>query len=306
MGIYTKVHFLCERRFWADEKLTTDKFLFGGMNSNGPLVIFADGSYPPTKGDPAMLVGFLIPPSADSWNKKLKEERRIAAGAEVHRMLDKRPKSGIFDENDMGPYADCEYHENRWEDDPWGKGVTVVVKSGTLHLYGSAFTNPQRRVHFAGSDTSSVWHGYMEGALASGERAAAEVAERLKTPEVIVLDHNEGDLDEIEPSKYVDERDLVRESDAQYFHELESQLEETTRIIHLDGDVGEGDEGEERFLARQHLAEAHELANMHRAYRQERKIALKNKRDSKKKAHNKRAKKNQLKKKQQLKRSLSA
>jgi monoamine oxidase len=34
-------------------------------------------------------------------------------------------------------------------------------------------------IHWAGTETASVWNGYMEGAVRSGERAAAEVRELL-------------------------------------------------------------------------------------------------------------------------------
>jgi monoamine oxidase len=31
------------------------------------------------------------------------------------------------------------------------------------------------RLHWAGTETAAVWNGYMDGAVQSGERAAAEV-----------------------------------------------------------------------------------------------------------------------------------
>lgn len=34
---------------------------------------------------------------------------------------------------------------------------------------------PIGRLHFAGTETATEWFGYMDGALQSGERAAAEV-----------------------------------------------------------------------------------------------------------------------------------
>jgi monoamine oxidase len=40
---------------------------------------------------------------------------------------------------------------------------------------GSAFREPCRRIHWAGTETSREWHGYMEGALHSGDRAAADM-----------------------------------------------------------------------------------------------------------------------------------
>jgi monoamine oxidase len=38
-------------------------------------------------------------------------------------------------------------------------------------------------VHWAGTETATYWNGYMDGAVRSGERAAAEVKKLLrKTP----------------------------------------------------------------------------------------------------------------------------
>jgi monoamine oxidase len=34
-------------------------------------------------------------------------------------------------------------------------------------------------VHWAGTETASAWAGYMDGAIESGQRAAAEVLEDL-------------------------------------------------------------------------------------------------------------------------------
>ena len=39
---------------------------------------------------------------------------------------------------------------------------------------------PFGRVHFAGTITASLWAGYMEGAVESGERAALEVSGYMK------------------------------------------------------------------------------------------------------------------------------
>ena len=35
------------------------------------------------------------------------------------------------------------------------------------------------RVHWAGTETASIWNGYMEGAVRSGERAAKEALAAL-------------------------------------------------------------------------------------------------------------------------------
>ena len=41
--------------------------------------------------------------------------------------------------------------------------------------FGPALREPVGRIHWAGTETATVWSGYMDGALAAGDRAAAEV-----------------------------------------------------------------------------------------------------------------------------------
>ena len=45
---------------------------------------------------------------------------------------------------------------------------------GVLTTLGPALREPFGRIHWAGTETSPVWSGYIEGAIRSGERAAAE------------------------------------------------------------------------------------------------------------------------------------
>jgi monoamine oxidase len=45
--------------------------------------------------------------------------------------------------------------------------------------YGAALRAPVGVLHWAGTDTSAVWNGKMEGALRSGEQAADEVVSVL-------------------------------------------------------------------------------------------------------------------------------
>jgi len=47
-----------------------------------------------------------------------------------------------------------------------------------LTRYGPWLRQPFGRVHWAGTETSTVSHGAIDGAVRSGERAAAEIIER--------------------------------------------------------------------------------------------------------------------------------
>ncbi len=51
-------------------------------------------------------------------------------------------------------------------------------RPGILSRYGHLLREPFGRVHWAGTETSTTSHGAMDGAVRSGERAAAEILDR--------------------------------------------------------------------------------------------------------------------------------
>jgi monoamine oxidase len=72
-----------------------------------------------------------------------------------------------------------EFHLKDWSRERWTRGCPVAVAgTGVLTEYGPATSKPIGRIHWAGTETASYWHGYMDGAVRSGERAAAEITER--------------------------------------------------------------------------------------------------------------------------------
>ncbi len=63
-----------------------------------------------------------------------------------------------------------------WCDEAWTRGCPVAIAGpGVLTGYGPALAAPIERIHWAGTETATYWHGYMDGAVRSGERAAQEV-----------------------------------------------------------------------------------------------------------------------------------
>lgn len=63
----------------------------------------------------------------------------------------------------------------RWEDDPLVGGGYAVFQKGYDPAQRAWLARPHGRVLFAGEHTSLRWQGYMNGAVESGQRAAAEV-----------------------------------------------------------------------------------------------------------------------------------
>src|SRR3954452_21322951 len=63
-----------------------------------------------------------------------------------------------------------------WNDEIWSRGAPVhLLGPGALTQDRDAIWAPIGRLHWAGTETATYWHGYMDGAITSGLRAAAEV-----------------------------------------------------------------------------------------------------------------------------------
>ena len=64
-----------------------------------------------------------------------------------------------------------------WQEEIWTRGCPVCFTApGVLLDYGTRDPrSPLGRIHWAGTETSTYWNGYMDGAVRSGERAAKEV-----------------------------------------------------------------------------------------------------------------------------------
>ena len=71
--------------------------------------------------------------------------------------------------NYFGPEAlnPREVVEFNWSTQVWNRGCPVAVLApGTLIDFGTALRTPCGRVQWAGTETSTYWNGYMDGARA--------------------------------------------------------------------------------------------------------------------------------------------
>jgi monoamine oxidase len=66
-----------------------------------------------------------------------------------------------------------------WEEDPFARGGYAFLDPGFRPAWRSLLSRPAGRLFFAGEHTSSDFQGYMEGAVRSGTRAAAEVLDAI-------------------------------------------------------------------------------------------------------------------------------
>jgi monoamine oxidase len=78
----------------------------------------------------------------------------------------------------LGPRAaqPVDYVEQDWSAEQWTRGCYGAhMPPGAITRFGPVLREPVGRIHWAGTETATEWSGYMDGALTSGERAAAEV-----------------------------------------------------------------------------------------------------------------------------------
>ena len=157
MGYVTKVQIAYSEPFWRAEGLSGSVFSFEDEVS----VIF-DNSPPDLRC--GVLLGFL-------------EGRHARRAAKLHPQERKELVLSVF-ARFFGPRAADpeEYVERDWAAEEWSRGCYGGrFGTGVWTGYGEALREPVGRIHWAGTETSEVWNGYMDGAIRSGERAAREV-----------------------------------------------------------------------------------------------------------------------------------
>jgi len=160
-GTLTKVTVVYERPFWRDAGLNGS-----GLSTEGPISATFDDS--PPDGKRGVMFGFVGGDRARAFNAQTSGARRTQA-------LDSL--AALFGPQARSPQR---YLETNWSAERWSRGCPVGIPGpGFLLAYGPSLRRPVGRIHWAGTETSTYWNGYMDGAVRSGERAAAEVLQRL-------------------------------------------------------------------------------------------------------------------------------
>jgi monoamine oxidase len=160
-GTLTKVSARYETPFWRDAGYTGT-----ALSTRGFVSATFDGS--PPDGGPGVVFGFVGGDKAREYERLSKRERRariLGEFAEFWGSEAERPQ---------------EFWDTRWPAQRWNRGGPVGIHgAGSLVANGSALREPVGRIHWAGTETSTYWNGYMDGAVRSGERAAKEVLAEL-------------------------------------------------------------------------------------------------------------------------------
>jgi monoamine oxidase len=171
MGSIIKVNVLYPRPFWRD------KGLAGQVTSDSGAVrsTFDNTPYPdPYTSDttPGALLGFIEGDEARYWTQRPRAERYERVITDLAHYFGpeaRHPLGGING-----------YYDALWNAEEFsGGGPTSFPAPGALVEYGPALRRPIGLIHWAGTETATVWSGYMDGAVEAGQRAATEVLTEL-------------------------------------------------------------------------------------------------------------------------------
>jgi monoamine oxidase len=155
-GSVVKCMAIYDEPFWRKDGLSGQ-----ATSDTGPAKIVFDNS--PPDGSPGVLLGFLEGERARTLGRQPPAERQKAVVEGFARLFG--PKAS----NPIG------YVDRSWAEEEWTRGCYgCYMTPGGWTAFGESLRKPIGPIHWAGAETATVWNGYMDGALQSGERAADE------------------------------------------------------------------------------------------------------------------------------------
>jgi monoamine oxidase len=160
-GSYLKCLAIYDEPFWRADGLSGES-----VSVAGPATTTFDNS--PPDGSPGILLAFASGAEARTLQHLDEADRRGAVLGGLARVFgDRAAKPDRFIEQD-------------WSREPYtGGGPVCFMAPGVCTAFGPALAEPVGPIHWAGTETSPVWSGYMDGAVRSGERAAEEALAAL-------------------------------------------------------------------------------------------------------------------------------
>jgi len=161
MGHLMKCDAVYETPFWR-----TDGYSGSGLSHTGATRAVFDNT--PASGGPGVLLAFV---GGSTW----KTYGRLPLAERKRAVL--KGFAEMFGDQALHP---IEYTEHDWTLEPWTTGGPIALPHlGVVSTHGSEIRRPFGRVHWAGTETSTYWSGFMDGAVRAGERAAREVLDKL-------------------------------------------------------------------------------------------------------------------------------
>lgn len=159
-GAVHKFNIVYDEPFWRGKGLTGQTF---APDSPATLTIDASTDQP----RPGVMCVISEGPHARTLTRMSEDERRRTV------------LSALIERFGAEAGSPMEYVHQDWSRERFsGGGMLSHAPTGVLTEFGPALREPCGRIHWAGTESSAVMCGWVDGAIRSGERAASEVMQR--------------------------------------------------------------------------------------------------------------------------------
>lgn len=162
-----KVQLVYRRPFWRDAGLSGH-----GFSDQRPAPVIADCS--PPDGSSGVLTTFVAARSTESPLSPTEEQVNDPA---IRRESVLRCAEQLFGPQALEP---VDYIEQNWSHEPFVAGCIPTVTPGVTTEVAPCLSSRHGNVLWAGTEQSHVWNAYIDGAVRSGEHAAATIVSELR------------------------------------------------------------------------------------------------------------------------------
>jgi monoamine oxidase len=163
-GTEVKAVAVYEEPFWRGDGLSG-----ASLDMDAPYEVTLDTS--PPSGQAGVMAAYAAGPKARRLAAMSPADRKAVLIQTLRARFGARASSPV------------EVVDHSWAEEQWTRGCSMAhFGPGVLTQYGHLLRRPVGRVHWAGTETAGKSHGAMDGAVRSGERAAAEVVRQAVDP----------------------------------------------------------------------------------------------------------------------------
>ena len=161
-GLVIKVQMIYPEPYWRADGLNG-----ASLDPRSMVGETADSGVPEPYAKKGIMTGFI-------YSGQARKAARLPAAERRKIVLDEMAQR--FGRKALDP---IDYHEMNWSTQQWTRGCfTGFLTPGATVLFRSAVRDQVGPLHWAGTETSTVWPSFIDGAIRSGERAVAELKAR--------------------------------------------------------------------------------------------------------------------------------
>jgi monoamine oxidase len=157
MGTVWKCYAVYDRPFWREKGLN-------GLAASDEGFVSVTFDNSPKDGSKGIMMGFVLANQAKGFSLLSEIERKKAVLHQFEKFFGQEASNPQF------------YIDKSWAEEEFTRGCYAgVMPTGAWTSLGKHLREPIGHIHWAGTETSDIWNGYIDGAVRSGERVAKEV-----------------------------------------------------------------------------------------------------------------------------------